>query len=283
MLYMLWDEWNKTKKFLNRWISKTGMTHWNYKSDPLGQTHGRNHLLFSHTVNCCLLCLQNCLLNRVPAKQRQCLCHLGLLVSLNNVPFLLSPVPEPWFYSQSADSELRNPTVASGWDHVFFATKKKCTIRVHSPLFLVLFQMSSLTFKLQLFSSQLNNLNIVPGLCLWGFHVVHSWNGVKCSLPTHSSVLHANMSSSVCWRQWLLKLNKLCLFKLGYSIHSTRAGDSSEVIFKDEHLSLIQNLSECIFCSWVKWLPHSQVLSPLWPRHMASSSTACACMYCWIP
>lgn len=255
------------------------------QSDLLGQTHGKNHLLFSHTVNCCLLCLQNCLLNRVPAKQRQCLCHLGLLVSLNDVLFLLSPVPESWFYSQSADSELRNSTMASGWDHIFFATKKKCTIWVHSPFFLV-FQMSGLTFKLQLFSSQLNNLNIVPGLCLWGFHVVHSWNGVKCILPTHSSVLHANMNSSICWRQWLLKSNKLCLFKLGYSIHSTRAGDSSEVIFKDEHLSYSKPewmyllfMSEmvttfthryCPCCGLDTWLPQA-LLVPVctvgFPRH----------------
>lgn len=141
--------------------------------------------------------------------------------------------------------------------------------------------MSSLTTKLQLFSSQLNNLNIVPGLCLWGFHAVYSWNGVKCILPTHSSVLHANINSSVCWRQWLLKSNKLCLFKLGSSIHSTRAGDSSEVIIKDEHLSLIQNLSECIFwmnlmCIWVYLM--SEMVTTLTHRYCP-----CCGLDTWLP
>lgn len=71
-------------------------------------------------------------------------------------------------------------------------------------------------------------LTLLQAWGLWGFHAMYFWNGVEyCILPTHSSVLHVNTYSSICWRQQFLKSNKLYLFKHGSSIHSTRAGDSS--------------------------------------------------------
>lgn len=93
---------------------------WNYtselQSEPLSQAHERTHLVFSHALQFCLLCLQNYSQTWGPAKQGQCLYCLALLtvVARNVVLLLLSPAPDSWVCPLDADSELRTSTTASG-------------------------------------------------------------------------------------------------------------------------------------------------------------------------